>query len=126
MNRVLEGPTLGQRLRESLPAVIGFGIPFVLVLFLAIEAGGYDLVLRSQAGIIIWWVVLLGAIAGLLPVARVTRAGQITLAVLAGMMLWTAIGTFTWTESTERSMVELSRVLMLLGVFALFVLTQGR
>lgn len=113
-------------LRSHLPAVAGFGVPFVLIVYLAMEAGGYDLIVRSQVGIIIWWVVLLGVVAGLLPLTRITRAGWIGFAVVGALVLWTAIATFTWTESTERSMIELSRTLMLFGVFLLFLLLQGR
>lgn len=113
-------------LRRYLPAIAGFGVPFVLIVYLAMEAGGYDLIVRSQVGVIIWWVVLLGVIAGLLPLTRITRAGWIGFGILGVLVLWTAIATLTWTESTERSMVELSRVSMLLGAFLLFLLLQGR
>lgn len=126
VDRVVDGPSLTERVKESLPAVIGFGVPFILVFFLAIEAGGYDIVLRSEAGIVIWWTVMLGVVVGMLPMTRVTRAGWIGLGVLAAIVFWTALGTFTWTETTERGMVEFSRVAMLLGVFSLFVLTQGK
>ncbi|HTU14852.1 MAG TPA: O-antigen ligase family protein [Solirubrobacterales bacterium] len=118
-------PPTTDRIRESLPAVAGFGLPFLIVVYLALEAGGYDLVVRGQVGIIAWWIVLLGVIAGLLPLTRVTRGGWAVLAVLGALAAWTAAA-LTWTESTERGLIELSRVATLLGIFALMLLLQGR
>ena len=45
-----------------------------LVAYLAIDGGGYDIVVHSQVAIVVWWVVLLGAAWGLLPAARLTRS----------------------------------------------------
>ncbi len=118
--------SLTESVRAYAPAVAGFGIPFVLIAYLAMKAGGYDLVVRNQVGIIVWWLVLLGVAAGLMPVTRVTRAGWIALGVLGALVLWTGLATLTWTGSAERGMVELSRVASLLGVFALLLLVQGR
>src|SRR5690606_29382874 len=47
------------------------------------------------------------------------------LGVLGAMFLWTVVGLF-WTESTEHTVTEMSRVAMLLGVLTLLVLTQNR
>ena len=66
-----------------------------LVLFGGIEQdsgsrprrGGYDIVVRSEIGLIIWWFVLLGALVGLLPRANVPRAGWIATVVLAGFLM---------------------------------------
>ena len=109
-----------------LPAVIGFGIPFLLVFTLAVEAGGYEVILRSQIGIIAWWVVLLGLLAGLLPSAGVTRPGWLAIAAFGGLVAITAVATLTWTESAERSVIELSRTLTIFGAFLLLLLIQGR
>ena len=115
-----------RRLPDALRDAPEFGIPFLLVLYLAFASGGYDLVSRSQVGIIAWWAVLLGIAVGVLPAARVTRAGRIALAVVGALVLWTAAGALIWTDSTERSVIELSRVATLFGVFTLLVLIQGR
>ena len=45
-------------------------LPFTLVLYLALEGGGYDVLVRSEVGVAIWWIVLLGALVGVLPVRR--------------------------------------------------------
>ena len=96
------------------------------MLYMAFASGGYDLVGRSQVGILVWWAVLLGILIGVLPAARVTTAGRIVLALVGALFLWTAAGTLFWTESTERSVIELSRVATLFGVFLLLVLVQGK
>jgi len=102
------------------------GIPVVVLLYLGIDAGGYDILVRSQLGIIAWWVVLLGLALGYLPTLRVTRAGWTMILVLLLLAAWTALGALTWTESTERGVIEVGRVLVLLGFFGLFLLIQGR
>ncbi len=107
-------------------AVVGFGIPFLLILTLAVQAGGYDIVLRSQVGIIVWWALLLGLSAGLLPSAKLTRPGWGMLASFAGVVAITALATLTWTESVERSVIEFSRTITLFGIFTLMLLIQGR
>lgn len=115
-----------ERLPDGLRFASGFGIPFLLVLYLAFASGGYELVSRSQVGIIVWWAVLLGIVVGVLPAARITTAGRIVLAIVGALFVWTLAGTLFWTESTERSVIELSRVATLSGVFLLMILIQGR
>jgi hypothetical protein len=105
---------------------VGFGIPFLLILTLALEAGGYDLVLRSQIGIIVWWVLLLGLVAGLLPTMKPTRAGLVAVVAFGGMVALTAVASLTWSDSAERSVVELSRTVTIFGAFLLILLIQGR
>jgi len=119
-----EGPAGWLRsLGRALP---GFGIPFLVLLYLALDAGGYDILVRSQLGIVAWWVVLLGLAFGYLPVATVTRSGWIVGLTMLLLLAWTAIGALLWTESTERGLIEASRILALLGFLALFLLFQGR
>ncbi|HET6864312.1 MAG TPA: hypothetical protein VFH80_00235, partial [Solirubrobacteraceae bacterium] len=54
-------------------AVRAWALAGTVVLYLSIDGGGYDLVVRSQAAIVVWWIVLVGAAWGLLPVTRLTR-----------------------------------------------------
>lgn len=91
-----------------------------LVLYLALDGGGYDLVVRSQVGVIVWWTVLVGAAWGLLPVARLTRAAWVSLGLFGGFVVWTAIAS-TWSLSSANSLAELSRVASYLGVLLLAV-----
>jgi hypothetical protein len=99
---------------------LGFG---VLVL-LAINGGGYDVGFRGQLAILLWWVLLLGAVAGLLPLRT---PGWLALAAISAMALyavWTGIS-LTWTESSERTLADLGRVAAYLGVFALAIALRG-
>ena len=97
----------------------------MLVLYLALKGGGYDDVIRGEVGVAVWWIVLLGALVGILPVARISRAGWIGLGVLGAFCLWTALG-ITWSGDSERSVAEVARLAMYIGVFALSLSVQGR
>ena len=89
-----------------------------IVLYLAIDGGGYDIVVRSQVGVVVWWVVLIGAAWGLLPAGRLSRAAWAALALFGAFVVWTALAT-TWSESSERSLQELSLVACYLGILLL-------
>ena len=94
-----------------------------LVLYLAIDGGGYDVIAHSQVGVLVWWIVLVGAAWGLLPAARPARIGWVALALFGAFVAWTALAT-TWSESTERSLSDLSLVAGYLGVLVLGVSIQ--
>lgn len=106
------------------PLLAGSIIPFALVFYLALRGGGYDPIVRSEVGVVIWWTILIGAIIGILPTARLTRRGLAALVLLSGLTVWTGAA-IIWSESAERSAIELGRVASLLGVFALALATQG-
>lgn len=91
-----------------------------LVLYLAVDGGGYGIVVHSQVAVIVWWLVLVGAAFGLLPAARITRVGWGALGLFAGFVAWTAVAV-TWTASSERSLADLSLVAGYLGVLVLGV-----
>src|SRR5437764_6452700 len=78
-----------------------------LVTYLAIDGGGYDIVVHSQVSIVVWWIVLLGAALGLFPASRLTRWAWGALALFGGFVVWTAIAS-TWSISSERSLEALS------------------
>ena len=122
----LDISSLAASVRRHGPAFAGWLLPFLLVLYLALEEGGYEAVTRGEVGIALWWIVLVGAAVGVLPAARIGRAGWIGLGLLAVFALWTGLGV-AWSESAERSVAEFGRVAMLLGVFvvALSVQRQG-
>ncbi len=106
------------------PAVAAWTLAFSLVAYLALSNGGYDTIVRDQVGVALWWIVLLGAVAGLLP-RRVPRAGWAAIALLGAFAAWTGLAT-QWSESAERTVVELARVSTYLGVLVLAVCVQGR
>jgi len=91
-----------------------------IVLYLAIDGGGYDIVVRSQVGLVVWWIVLVGAALGLLPVVRLSRIAWAGLALFGGFVAWTALAS-TWSISSERSLADLSLVACYLGVLVLGV-----
>jgi tetratricopeptide (TPR) repeat protein len=111
--------------RQLGPLVAGYVLPFLLVFYLAMKGGGYDAVVRSQVGIAVWWIVLLGAAVGALPVSRLSRPAWVMFGLLGAFCAWTALS-IGWSESSERSTVELARVGVYLGVFALALIAQGR
>jgi tetratricopeptide (TPR) repeat protein len=110
--------------RLDAPAVAAWTLGFTVVAYLALSNGGYDTVVRSQVGIAVWWIVLLGALAGVLP-ARIGAAGWTAIGLLAGFALWTGLA-IGWSESAERSTIELGRVAAYLGVLVLAIALQGR
>lgn len=123
--------TLPLRDRASSLARIDFGaagvwaVQFVLVLYLGLATGGFDPIVRGEVGIAIWWIVLIGAATGALPLARVGRAGWVAFGLLAAFVAWTALG-IGWSESAERSVAELGRVAMYLGIVALALALGAR
>jgi hypothetical protein len=111
-------------LRLDPAAAAAWAVPLVLVLYLALNNGGYDVAERSEVGIAVWWIVLVGTVVGALPVAGGTRAGRLMLVLLAAFAGWTALS-LAWTESSERTATELGRTATYLGVFALALSLQG-
>jgi hypothetical protein len=107
------------------PTLVGTVLPFALVLYLALRGGGYDAVVRSEAGIAVWWLVLLGSLAGVIPAARLNRRAWLGLGLLLAFAAWGALA-IAWSESAERSVGELARVSAYVGVFALALCIQGR
>lgn len=105
-------------------AVAAWALAFAVVTYLGLSNGGYDTVVRSQVGVAVWWIVLLGALAGILP-GRIGKAGWVAIGLLAGFALWTGLAA-TWSESAERSTIELGRVATYLGVLVLALALQGR
>ena len=106
------------------PAVAAWTLAFAVVAYLALSNGGYDTIVRGQIGIAVWWIVLLGALAGVLP-ARIGGAGYAAIGLLAAFALWTGLAS-GWSESAERSVTELGRVAAYLGVLVLALALQGR
>jgi hypothetical protein len=110
--------------RHDAGAVSAWVLAFVLVTSLALDGGGYDIVARSDAGIVVWWLVLLGALAGILP-AHVGRAGWIAIGLLAAFAGWSAAA-ISWSQSAEQTVIEVGRLATYLGVLVLAIMLQGR
>jgi hypothetical protein len=104
----------------DLEAVSAWTLAGAIVLYLAVQGGGYDIVVRAQVGIVVWWIVLIGAASRLLPAARLRRSAWGALALFGGFVAWTALAS-TWSLSSERSLQELSRVAGYLGILILAI-----
>lgn len=101
-------------------AVCVWAVVGALVLYLAFRGGGYDLIVRNEIGVIVWWAVLVGAACGLLPGRRLIGRAWLGLGLLAGFLAWMAIS-WSSSHSPGRSLDEVSRVACYLGVLALAV-----
>lgn len=122
--RRARAPARGVASRLDPPAIAAWTLAFAVVASLALRNGGYDTVVRSEVGVAVWWVVLLGALAGILP-GRIGAAGWVAIGLLAGFAVWTGVA-IGWSESAGRTSVELGRVAAYLGVLVLAVALQGR
>jgi hypothetical protein len=89
-----------------------------VVLYLALDGGGYDLIVSSQVAIVVWWIVLVGAAWGLLPAGQWSRVALVAVALFGAFVAWTALAS-TWSLSSERSLEELSRVTFYFGLLLL-------
>jgi cytochrome c-type biogenesis protein CcmH/NrfG len=96
---------------------------FGLVLLLGLEGGGYDPLVHDQVGIAAWWALLATVAAGALPRRRLGTAALGAIALLAAFVVWTALS-LIWTESVERTFVDVARILTYLGVFSLVLITR--
>jgi hypothetical protein len=91
-----------------------------LVLYLGLDGGGYGVVVSSQVGLVLWWIVLVGAAWKVLPAGQLTRVAWAGLALFGGFVAWTALAS-TWSLSSQRSLQDLSLVASYLGVLLLAI-----
>jgi hypothetical protein len=90
------------------PSLVFAASAAVLVLY-ALRGGSFDVVPRSELGIAAWWAIALGWAFGVLPRARLERAAALPVAGLVLLAAWTALS-LRWTESDERTVLELARI----------------
>jgi hypothetical protein len=95
-----------------------------LVVYLGLKGGGFDPLVHDQVGIALWWIALVGILAGALPRTRLSPTALVALGLLAAFVLWIALS-LTWTESVERSWEELALATTYLAAFGLALLTRG-
>ncbi len=107
-----------------LPAATAFLVSLGVVLLYALNGGAYDAVAFQEYGLVIWVLVAAPLGLGLLPWRRPSVP---VLAMCGGLLayaIWIAVS-LSWTESSERTMVELARTLDYLGLVLLFSLALG-
>jgi O-Antigen ligase len=81
----------------------------------ALEGGAYAAIVRGEAFVMLWWTLVLALGCALLPRARGSRIMTISLVGWIGLAGWIALS-LLWTESRERTFIELARVLGFAGV----------
>lgn len=117
------GRTAPRRLlaRRAAALALAAGLPAAL----ALNGGGYDIVLRQKVALVIWALIALGLGLGLLPRSRLDRSAVWIGAAAAGCVVWTALS-LSWTGSDQRTLAELSRLLLYTGIVALALLGLSR
>jgi hypothetical protein len=99
-------------------------LAFGLVAYLGLRGGGYDPLVHDQVGIVVWWALLAAVAVGALPRFGPGRLAWVAVGLLVAFVAWTALS-LNWTESTDRTSVELARGLTYLAVFAFALVTCG-
>src|SRR3954452_3299409 len=87
---------------------------YAVLLYYALRGGSYDVIVRQEEAIVVWWIIGLGWITGLLPRVRLPRSALFALLAFTGLVVWTACS-LTWTESHSRTLAELARDLHYTG-----------
>ncbi len=95
-----------------------------VVLGLAIDGGGYDVVVRQEAALACWWLLGLGFLFGYLPRFGPPASVRLPLIAATGLVAWMAIS-LAWTDSDERALEEIARALGYLGGGVLVFSTIG-
>lgn len=116
-----------QRSRRAGQDLAAWLVGFAPVLYLALRGGGYDPVVRGEVALVLWWVLIVGAAAGLGGFRHVGRAGWAAVGLLAALLAWSALG-LTVTESAERTVADLGKLSGYLAMLllALAVRRRGR
>lgn len=89
-----------------------------LVVYYSLRNGTYDLVVRGELSLLIWVALGVGWAVGVLPRVKPPRLLWVPVAAFLGLAIWTTIA-LSWTESDERTVVEIGRVVHHAGVLLL-------
>jgi O-antigen ligase len=103
-------PDKPDRSTLALAALLGLGLIVV-----SVNGGLYALIPHTEGSVLVWWVLTLAFAFGLMPRAIPTLGVAAALAAVAALAIWVALG-LLWTESAERTMAELVRVLGFAGL----------
>jgi len=107
--------------RRSLDKAATFAVSGATVITYALLDGSYDLVVRQEISLLIWWIVGLGLLTKLLVPWRHGGWVTATVTALGGVAVWTFVS-LAWTESDERTVAEVARVVGYLGLLVLVLL----
>lgn len=114
-------PRSARLYRRLLAFVAGASLAFYYGIF----GGGFDADPRGFAAILIWAIIAVGLATGLFPRTRLPRGWQIAAGLFAALAAWTAFS-LGWSESAEKTLIEVTRVLHYAGIVALAWLTLDR
>jgi len=120
MTAVRSGALSAPRSRLARRDLDGWGaslLGFALVAYVGAQGGGFDVVVRGQVAVALWWIAGLGFAAGVLR-ARPSRLQAAASAGLLAFAAWTLLSA-TWSESPERAVSEGARDVTILGAFVL-------
>jgi hypothetical protein len=111
-------PDVGGRSRRlTLHRTASFSAAAGLVVLYAMRGGSFDIVVRQELGLGLWWVVALGWATGVLPRGRAARRELPIMGAIAVLALWTVLS-LLWTSSSERTFDEFVRVVDYAGLVA--------
>jgi hypothetical protein len=105
--------------------LLDFALAFGLTVFLALDGGGFDVVVRDEVGIVVWAAIAFGFVTGFFPRGRLSTGAWIALGGLGVLTALTAVA-HSWTESDEATTLELARVVQYLGIVLLAYLAIDR
>ncbi len=105
-------------------SVCAWLLPVALVTYLGVRSGGYDPVVSDQVAIALWWVVFLILASRIAPI-RLTAPARVGFVLLTGYAAWTTLS-LTWTESSERTMGDVTLMLLYVALALLAFLIRGR
>lgn len=86
-----------------------------VVVYLALQGGGYDQIVIGEAGIAVWAIALVGIATGGMSLPSRSRGAIVIFALLAALSIWTLLA-FIWTDSDERTAIEGARIAAYLGI----------
>jgi hypothetical protein len=105
--------------------ISAFVVAAGLLSYLALDGGGYDLVVRQRFGLILWGAIALGFLFGYLPRGLPSRALAVPLISALGLLAWMLLS-FHWSQSDERTTTEVARLLDYLGLITLAISSLNR
>lgn len=103
---------------QRISQILAFIGTYAVLLYYALRGGSYDVVIRQEEAIAVWWVLGLGWAVGVLPRYRRPRGSRLPLLAFLGLIAWTALS-LSWTGSESRTLAELARDLHYLGLVVL-------
>jgi O-antigen ligase len=105
--------------------LVGFALAFGLTVFLALDGGGFDVVVRDEVGIVVWAAIAFGFVTGIFPRGHLSTGAWVALGGMGVLTGLTAVA-HAWTESDEATTLELARVVQYLGIVTLAYLALDR